>query len=193
MLALKIVSALLVIILLSFGCALDVSFIPNDENAPLPLSHKYRESLRKLCSLVRGGGRLPEELQEKRAVLEKMCAKLAKDDDNIESAEVGGLSKWDLKTIAFTLLGVGSGYAMWNNRHWIKMKANALFNNAKVRQVDRTERIVADGGVLGGGEQFRPLGEGDPINMRILEAREARLRRFAEINVNANANINMDQ
>lgn len=190
MFAFKIVSSLLVIVIFSFGAALDVSFIPNDENAPLPLSHKYRESLRRLCTLVKGGGRLPEELQEKRVVLEKMCVKLAKDDSNIESAEVGVLSKWDLKSIAFTLLGVGGSYVMWNNRHWIKTKANAFLNNAKVNQADR---VVADGGVLGGGEQFRPVGEGDPVNMRVLEAREARLRRFAEINVNANANINLDQ
>lgn len=72
---------------LSYHSALDVSFIPNDENAPLPLSQNYRKLLRRLCSLTKAGGRLPEALHAKEQILEKMCSKLEKDDDNVASLE----------------------------------------------------------------------------------------------------------
>lgn len=193
MLSVQFAVGLFVAVVLSFHSALDVSFIPNDENAPLPLSHKYRESLRRLCGLVKVGGRLPEELQAKKQILEKMCDKLAKDDKNIESSDVGSASKWDLKSLAMTLLAAGGGgYVMWNNRHWIKSTAGKLLNVPKVEQVVRNEAFVADNSFVAsdgvGNDAFVPKGVADPANQRILEAREARLRRFAEIKINADAN-----
>ena len=194
MLSLQFSVVLFVAALLSFHSALDVSFIPNDENAPLPLSHKYRESLRRLCGLVKAGGRLPEELQAKKQVLEKMCDKLAKDDKNIESSGVGDVTKWDLKSLAMTLLAAGGGgFVMWNNRHWIKRTAGKFLNAQKVEQASNYDAFVGDNTVVVGesvgGDAFQPLGNADAANQRILEAREARLKRFAEININANANI----
>jgi len=194
MLSLQFSVVLFAAVLLSFHSALDVSFIPNDENAPLPLSHKYRESLRRLCGLVKAGGRLPEELQAKKQILEKMCDKLAKDDKNIESSGVGDVMKWDLKSLAMTLLAAGGGgYVMWNNRHWIKRTAGNFLNAPKVEQVGNNNAFVADNSVVVGenvgSDAFQPMGNADPANQRILEAREARLKRFAEINVNANVNI----
>lgn len=98
--------------------ALDVSFIPNDENAPLPQSTKYRAALRRLCELVEDKSRqLPKELAEKRKVVEKMCLKLKKDDQNV----AGSLTpQWLLpKHWLFLAAGVGGGWALWSNRHFI--------------------------------------------------------------------------
>eukprot|EP00598_Pedospumella_elongata_P016868 CAMPEP_0184988504 /NCGR_PEP_ID=MMETSP1098-20130426/24476_1 /TAXON_ID=89044 /ORGANISM="Spumella elongata, Strain CCAP 955/1" /LENGTH=125 /DNA_ID=CAMNT_0027513257 /DNA_START=219 /DNA_END=596 /DNA_ORIENTATION=+ len=123
-----------------------------------------------------------------------MCDKLAKDDKNIESSGVGDVTKWDLKSLAMTLLAAGGGgYVMWNNRHWIKRTAGKFLNAQKVEQASNYNAFVGDNTVVAGesvgGDAFLPLGNADAANQRILEAREARLKRFAEININANANI----
>ena len=181
-----VTSLLVILICFLSGHALDVSFIPNDENAPLPLSAKYRESLSKLCGLLKGkDAKLPPELQEKRAVLEKMCQKLAKDDANISSAS-GDLLKWDSSKVVYTLLGLGGGYVMWNNRKWIK---------SRIGQVLGSKNEEIRGGAI---RNFAEPVQVEPINahdaaanqQRILEAREARLQRFANLNVDATGSIN---
>lgn len=84
---------------------LDVSFIPNDENAPLPLSAKYRTSLRRLCNLMekyppsnrntksQASGSTSNNIladlygdSVKHRALQNLCIKLAADDKNIEQA-----------------------------------------------------------------------------------------------------------
>jgi hypothetical protein len=174
----RVISLTLVIALALCVQALDVSFIPNDENAPLPLSAKYRESLAKLCKLLDvKGARLPAELQEKRNVLEKMCQKLSKDNANIVAAKA---SSWDVKTVAVTLFSVGGGYLLWNNRRWIKSRFDTATRN----------RIGTDQGPHAGAASVqepvqRAARDAAPDaqlqQQRILEAREARLQRFARI------------
>jgi hypothetical protein len=59
--------------------SLDVSFIPNDENAPLPLSTTYRTALRKLCVIMEAGKKLPESIDAaKLRGLKAACRKLKK-------------------------------------------------------------------------------------------------------------------
>jgi hypothetical protein len=164
--------------------ALDVSFIPNDENAPLPLSAKYRESLKKLCQLLNvKGAKLPAELEEKKDVLEKMCRKLAKDDANIDAAESRSLVGWSAQSVALSLLGIGGGYLLWNNRHWIKNRVDRARgdNNRAARGVD----FIAKNDVPIPVQEFN-VQEAALNQQRIIEAREARLQRFAGLNPAAN-------
>lgn len=180
----KISIVLLFFLVLRLSLSFDVSFIPNDENSPLPLSQKYRDSLRKLCSLLKtGSGKLPPELTEKKATLEKMCAKLAKDDSNISSSNLPTFPKFNFRALAFSLLGVGGGYIVWNNRHWIGNNAKKILQRKGDGFVPTTESSSS-------GAALDPVNavDMDLINRQVIEAREARLKRFAEINVNANIN-----
>lgn len=169
------VGCIVVLFIAAVTRALDVSFIPNDVNAPLPLSKKYRDSLAKLCGLIRiKGSRLPPELNEKRHVLEKMCEKLAKDDANIGSVS----TVWSGSTIAWTLLGLGGGYAVWNNRRAISMHLSRVFNRG-----GRPNEQRGEGYANTHGNEFvqtAPAAHDAAFQQqRIAEAREARLQRFA--------------
>lgn len=183
----RVSAVIALLLIIQLALCLDVSFIPNDENAPLPLSQKYRDSLRKLCSVMNAGsGKLHPELVEKKAVLEKMCKKLAKDDGNI-SASIPNFPKLDLRALTFSLLGVGGGYVMWSNRHWIGDNVQKILLQNRAIPVQRADNNRAAAGAAN--DQVHHL-DMDAANRRVIEAREARLRRFAEINVNADANVN---
>ncbi|KAJ1423107.1 hypothetical protein B484DRAFT_452009 [Ochromonadaceae sp. CCMP2298] len=178
-------------LLLTRTQALDVSFIPNDENAPLPLSAKYRDSLRKLCVLMQAGDdKVPPELKGKKAVLGKMCKKLARDDANIGGSTFD-LSSWDLslKTIVISLISVGGGYVAWNNRRFLGRKIRSFFKSKSEVPVQRVDRDgagginIVNGNIIHG--DAAPIltdREADMAARRLIEAREARLRRFTEIN-----------
>jgi len=148
--------------------ALDVSFIPNDENAPLPLSAKYRESLRKLCGVLKSGSKLPPELILKKKSLKSLCQKLDKDDRNIASAipfDFTLFFRENFNKIIFSVLGLGGGYLMWTNRH----SAIDYFRSLKPKKRYSVSTVEVDD------------------NQRRIEielAREARLKRFASINSN---------
>lgn len=164
--------------------ALDVSFIPNDENAPLPLSNKYRESLRKLCAVLHKGGRLPAELNEKKAILEKMCDKLSKDDANVESVGRSRLS-WDFRAVAVAVLGVGGGYVAWNNRHWLKARFGAGWTDKSSNDYVRPDIQARNDGLINV-NTVNYVEDPAAVRRRIIEAREARLQKFSAIN-NVNA------
>ena len=76
--------------MLSRAVSMNVDWLPNDENAPLPLSTTFRSSLRRLCILVEGKGKMPPEIIKKRDVIVSMCKKLDEDEANIKAAETGG-------------------------------------------------------------------------------------------------------
>ena len=102
-------------ILVPLSRALDVSWIPtNPEDGPLPLSTKYRDNLRKLCTMLKSS-RPPPELLEKRVSLQKMCKRLASDDANVKSSSniIMGGSK---SMIIVGLIGLGVSYYAWENR-----------------------------------------------------------------------------
>jgi len=173
--------------------ALDVSFIPNDENAPLPLSTRYRDSLRKLCTIldnhIRNQSKLPMELHDKKKVLIKMCQKLAKDDANIGSS-VSSIfdsvfNDQSRRGVLIAIASIGGSYILWNNRLWILSTLRGLWKgnrepiqvhrigkvNDEVRRVDATEAT-----------SIPDVAEEEAALRRIREAREARLRRFEQIN-----------
>lgn len=213
--------ALAIILMASFVRTLDVSFIPADENnPPLPLSTNYRNSLRKLCELMKSDAKLPAEVEQKRKVLQKMCVKLAKDDQNI----AGSISNhpMDTKKWLVTILSLGAGFILWNQREWLFLSFRQLVKRNKpnvhilgrsdnnnpypsqpssaptslgisvIRATDADNPItttmnddskpdaltVADGEIL----NANMIKQHNVDMNRILEAREARLKRFAEMN-----------
>lgn len=160
----KFISILFIAAIFIFGSvtSLDVSWIPSDPDGPLPLSAKYRDSLRKLCTLLQSGGTLPSEIQQKRHVLSKMCKKLAADDNNIASAGGGGLglmlTSSIKKVIVIVVLGFG-GFHLWENRRAILSLLKSLFKKVKKENLQQ-----------------------NLIDVQI--AREARLKRFQkEVNL----------
>lgn len=138
--------------------ALEASWIPNDENAPLPQSAKYRANLRRICAIMTNGGKLPKSYEERKTVLVKMCAKLMRDDDNVSTAmKVSGAKK-----VALIIGGVAAGgWVVYNHggaiksgfksmlRSLIKMwgggeKGRALGGAIKVRGGSTTEDLVSE-------------------------------------------------
>eukprot|EP01036_Dinobryon_divergens_P034848 gene34848-45093_t len=165
---------------------LDVSFIPNDENAAtLPLSAKYRDTLRRLCTRLKSGDKLPNELVQKKKTLTALCLKLEKDDKNIASAHRpfnldSFVSAKNFRRLMFSILGLGGGFFVWIHRQWIfnlkqikkavlnlggifKTNANSKSNNSSDTSDHQQEQ-----------EQLQRMKE-------IQEAREARLKRFSNM------------
>ena len=70
--------------------AFDLNWIPADADGPLPVSEAYRDSLRKLCSVLDSGGSLPQESAHKRHVVAKMCKKLKQTDSYVDTASMPG-------------------------------------------------------------------------------------------------------
>ena len=76
---LKLCLCLLLVVVDNVLC-FDLSWIPADPHAPLPLSANYRKSLRSLCKLLSSKDTLNKELEAKRPVLQIMCKQLQEDD-----------------------------------------------------------------------------------------------------------------
>jgi hypothetical protein len=150
---------LLVPLCIKITVSLDVSWIPTDPDGPLPLSARYRDSLRKLCTLIESGQSLPSELTQKRHILNKMCEKLKSGDNNIKSA--GGIfnifSVSSISRVAIAgIVGAGCKYVLWDNRRDLTSRLKSLMSKAS-----------------NGGERQVLQGITD-----VQIAREARLRRF---------------
>ena len=131
---------ILILIFIIFNCincnGLDVSWIPNDPDGPLPLSIQYRQSLRKLCTLIEKGSRLPAEVESKRNILKKMCMKLRNDDDVIQK-EIK--FKHNVKNIGIVLGSLGSSYLIWHNRKAITNIFNNIFRSFNKKTTDSEE------------------------------------------------------
>jgi hypothetical protein len=92
--------------------SLKLTFTPSDDEQ-LPLSAKYRDSLRKLCKLIEEG-RLPEAYTGKEEMLKKQCIKLAKDDANISSSVSSSFEKNSMLVI-IGVAGAAIYYAYSND------------------------------------------------------------------------------
>lgn len=138
---------------------LDVSWIPTDPDGPLPLSAKYRDSLRKLCGLMRSGNPLPAELSNRKRSLIKMCRKLDSGDDNIASV-YGGLDRFNFSSIKKVLIagfvGLGCKFLIWDKRREIEKSLKYFFKKFRKSRTDDATRALRNAN----------------------EARDARLRRF---------------
>jgi hypothetical protein len=150
---------LLVPLCIKITVSLDVSWIPTDPDGPLPLSARYRDSLRKLCTLIESGQSLPSELTQKRHTLNKMCVKLKSGDNNIKSAS-GIFNIFSVSSISRVaiagIVGAGCKYILWDNRRDLTSRLKSLMSKAS-----------------NGGERQVLQGITD-----VQIAREARLRRF---------------
>eukprot|EP01033_Poteriospumella_lacustris_P010877 gene10877-7736_t len=180
----------LALILANVGVnSLDVSFIPNDENAPLPLSAKYRASLRRLCTLLKESSPdtpspiladLKNDPAKQRA-LHSLCKKLAADDANIAmgAQESGFLSNFLSAFTSFQRsenpqwlwlsVGLGGlGVAVYSQREKLrKFSQRWLHGNTR----------VADLQALSGGAGDDKPEDSKPPSPSAM--REARLKRFA--------------
>ena len=164
--------------------AMNVDWLPNDENAPLPLSSSYRANLRKLCVLLGSGKQLHPDLLRKKKVLVKMCAKLERDDSNIAAGESEGRMK-KMGLGAAAILGVGLLLANGDDLVYSAKKAwRRWFGRGRGYYVrggatpDDEGQILASlfSKTLGGGEGNAAAAE---ANIRELQ-RKARLARFGE-------------
>ena len=138
---------------------LDVSWIPSDPDGPLPLSVKYRDSLRKLCTLLDSGSTLPSEIQDKRSILIKMCKKLRSGDNNIASAADFTTLTSFKKVLITGVLGIGGSLILWDKR----------------RQIGRTITTILKR--ITGSDKREVLQ--NLIDVQV--ARDARLKRFRQV------------
>lgn len=147
-------SAVLMCWLLRLAIGFDVSWIPSDPDGPLPQSTRYRQSLEKLCVLIKEKARLSPELQAKRAVLEKMCQRLEQDKRLLT-----GLGFPINRNIVGLALAIGGGAAMWVYREDLARIVRGFFRSV-----------------------FNGKGNTQLLNdAKSLEAlRQARLRRYQE-------------
>ena len=116
------------IVVLHCSVALDVRFTPSGDSEQLPLSSAYRDKLRKLCTILHSGEKLPAEYANKRDSLKNKCAKLAADDANISAGqrESGLLNQPSLLT---GLLAAGGAYLTWTHRDAISSITKGIWKN----------------------------------------------------------------
>ena len=170
---------IVVSLLCLYSHGLDVSFIPNDDNAAtLPLSAKYRDTLRRLCTRLKSGDKLPNELVQKKKALTALCLKLEKDDKNIASAQrpfnMDFVSVKNFRRLMFSILGIGGGFFVWIHRQWIfnfKQIKKAFLNLGGIFKRDTNS---SNNNSTGDQEELQRMKE-------IQEAREARLKRFSNM------------
>ncbi len=103
--------------------ALDVNWIPNDSDengvSNIPLSSKYRDSLRKLCNILATSSRIPPELEMKKMNLKKMCKRLDADDSNSNVPSIENIFSKIYENKRNVLIGFGlfgGAYYLWRNR-----------------------------------------------------------------------------
>ena len=116
-----LLGVLLLFVLLNPAQPLDVNFVANKDNEPLPLSTQYRSNLRKLCEKLKNAALPPSYTNAQKDELarcsriclfksiiflnltltgyyHRQCRKLEKDDNNVSYAS--SESKWKGNLIA---------------------------------------------------------------------------------------------
>ena len=103
--------------------ALDVNWIPNDSDengvSNIPLSSKYRDSLRKLCNILANSSRIPPELEMKKKNLKKMCKRLDADESNSNVPSIDNIFSKIYENKRSVLIGFGlfgGAYYLWKNK-----------------------------------------------------------------------------
>jgi hypothetical protein len=148
---------------------LKATFTPSSDDEQLPLSAKYRQSLRKLCTVLlqsdatKNVDLLPLDMRsfEQRAQLRKKCLKLAQDDSHVGGGSTFSPSSpgaWS--SFAVTAAGLGGAFFLWNNR-------NRWFGGG-----GGGGGIEARGGQVLGGQ------DADATTQNLDAMRDVRLKRF---------------
>lgn len=103
--------------------SLDVHWIPNDSDengvSNIPLSSKYRDSLRKLCNILATSSRIPPELDMKKKNLQKMCKRLDADDNNSNVPSIENIFHVMYENRRNVLIGFGlfgGAYYIWKSK-----------------------------------------------------------------------------
>lgn len=152
-----------------------ISFTPSDDDQ-LPLSTKYRDSLRQLCDILNKGQKLPDNFASKEASIRKQCAKLAKDDRNVSGANI---SRPSPAMMLLGAAGLASVYYIWKNDlsfDDVLGVANRLYRYLKNIVLGLTKSTA---------KYSNGRKDADAVNEDLAKAREARLRRFAEKRANS--------
>lgn len=151
---------------------LKATFTPSDDDQ-LPLSTKYRDSLRKLCTIIKERGKLPQNYQDKEQIIRKQCQKLESDDKM--TVGLFGSGSPSGKSVIFGLaLASVAGVLIINKVHDYQSLL-AFFHSieAFLRNMWRKWNGKSSDA------HRRPLGQSDVDDKaKIDAAREARLKRF---------------
>ena len=92
--------------------AFNVDWLPNDENAPLPLSSVYRARLKQLCDMTISNANMKSRVPvSKQKTLMSMCSKLRADEQNIEDSKHENNWIVGVASIAIIIMGF-VGYNM---------------------------------------------------------------------------------
>jgi hypothetical protein len=171
MILLKIFAIFVIAIQSSLVFAINVSWLPDDANAPLPLSSNFRNKLRSLCEKGENSHRQIDP--KKQVVLKEMCKKLRKDDANILGAEEDDKQALRAKLILLIII-CGVTWKASKQRivreKWKEIKYNlrGLFSLL-------IQKIGNNAGNHVGGNNGGGYGASNTF-----DAKEARLRRFAQ-------------
>ena len=141
-----LVTVLIVLSLISV-CSQDISFTPgnSDNDATIPLSANYRRHLRKICSILEKKGQLTPEIESNKEKFEKLCRKLAADDQNISGAS--GTTIASFKPIMIFGVFAGASFLVWKYSHIITSLFRNLFGRQRPQVNYGNDRIAQQDGI----------------------------------------------
>ena len=101
--------------LLTSTSGLESSFTRNNDGVKqIPLSQKYRQSLKQLCDILKRGKRLPDDVNKDE--LKSMCRKLEDDSDNIK----GSYRDYSNNNKLLPIVLIGVAVALYNYQDQVK-------------------------------------------------------------------------
>ncbi len=149
--------------LFSFANSLEASWHAADIDGPLPLSSKYRDSLKSLCEVVKTGKNIPKDIEndsETMLKLSKLCKKLSDEENQSFSSP----SYSNLTKSAFTIVSIVFGCVyLYKYYPQYRPRFSSIFSFL----VNKTGRSATN--------------ENNPTLVSTIssDVREARLKRFA--------------
>ena len=141
----KLVCFIFTTVILPSQC-IDVSWIPSDVDPPLPLSSRYRESLKKLCIQISTGKSLHPDIENKKDILNKMCAKLQRDEGYLSSPGSSSYVPWLCVVVVLCIIayfGIGS-ISQYYSRLNIQTSSSSQYNDSAMREA-RVRKFTAQG------------------------------------------------
>ncbi len=107
--------------------SLDVKWTPtNEEDSSIPLSSNYRDSLRKLCELLKSGESLPKNIIDQKAELELKCQKLFLDDESSEYISDRKFPSGLNRNVVGGLIALFAGFGFYQYRNVLSAKLKRM-------------------------------------------------------------------